>query len=795
MARNGRKPWAELLAPAVELATEGPVVDWCTTLMIATAQADLAKDPASAARFLRGGQAPVGPAANMGKALRLPTKALAATLATLAEEGAPALYRGRLAESIASDVKAMGGYLSTEDLADYRVRTVEPLQIAYGDHRIHVLPELNGGPTLHVAFGALSKIVRSKGASPQGSDYVAYAHAMRAAWEDRFKRLGDAGERSAPTCTTHLTVIDREGNIAVLTQTLLSLFGSRVTLPGTGILMNNGVNWFDPRPGGPNAIAPDRRVLANYVPSVMTGPDGVMAVGGCGGRKIIPAVFQLLAMRADFGCDLDTLFETPRVDVSGGPEVVTDRRMAPEALAALDASFDTILAEPVVYSNPYTLANGVLRVGDSNEAACEPLQPWARPSPRTRFDGHDHADGGGDSRSAGRRRPVPRAQRRSSGGHRGATAPPWPAGGCDLRAGILGSRGRLFQVSLRDHARRAGGLPRPFGRVHLRRAAPSQGRGAGDDLAVRPQPRHRLAPAGRQAGRGAHYRDRQRHGLACGDGGGLPPAAACGGRDERRRHQDLHRILRRRGRDRRGLGRGRGAQCGGQALARDAGEGAGGGLDSGRWPLREQSLYVLGRGPALAIAAEAALKLKETCSLHAEAFSPAEVMHGPLELVEPGFPVLALAPDDVAAATTRFALDKLAASGRAALQRISHRHAGHSAEGHLDRPWPRRSDRAGAVLLCAGRARGPRTRAGSGPAGAPAQGHADRLSPGSALLQGLPHLDVALCCPNPRMIDAGRLVEGAADVERKAMLIDRVIAEGAVHRGPDRSEGSLEIAA
>ncbi len=187
-------------------------------------------------------------------------------------EGAPALYRGRLAESIAADVRAMGGYLSTEDLADYRVRTVEPLQIAYGNHRIHVLPELNGGPTLHVAFGALSKIVRTRGSAPEGTDYVAYAHALRAAWEDRFKRLGDAGERSAPTCTTHLTVIDRDGNIAVLTQTLLSLFGSRVTLPGTGILMNNGVNWFDPRPGGPNGIAPDRRVLANYVPSVMTGP-------------------------------------------------------------------------------------------------------------------------------------------------------------------------------------------------------------------------------------------------------------------------------------------------------------------------------------------------------------------------------------------------------------------------------------------------------------------------------------------------------------------------------------------
>jgi glutamine---fructose-6-phosphate transaminase (isomerizing) len=77
----------------------------------------------------------------------------------------------------------------------------------------------------------------------------------------------------------------------------------------------------------------------------------------------------------------------------------------------------------------------------------------------------------------------------------------------------------------------------------------------------------------------------------------------------------------------------------------------------------ERSLYVLGRGPALAMAEEAALKLKETASLHAEAFSPAEVMHGPLQLVERGFPVLCFAPDDAAAVTTRVALDRLVSSG------------------------------------------------------------------------------------------------------------------------------------
>jgi gamma-glutamyltranspeptidase / glutathione hydrolase len=374
----GRKPWAELVAPAIQLADEGPVVDWMTTLIIATAMADLAKDAGCTTRFLRGGAPPVAPVPAAGvQPLNLPMKALAKTLSVIAEEGAPALYRGPIATNIAADVKAMGGYLSEEDLTSYHVRTVDPLVIKYREHAVHVLPELNGGPTLAVAFNALVKIKRRAAKKPVGADYVAYAAAMKTAWEDRFTRLGDAGERSAPTCTTHLTVVDRDGNMVTLTQTLLSLFGSRIVLPSSGILMNNGINWFDPRQGGPNALAPDRRVLANYVPAIMNGPQGVMATGGCGGRKIIPAVFQLLAMQADFGLSLDQLFETPRVDVSGGREVVTDSDMSPAVLRALDKVFDTVLAEPLVYSNPYTIANAVMRVDGVNEGACEPLQPWS----------------------------------------------------------------------------------------------------------------------------------------------------------------------------------------------------------------------------------------------------------------------------------------------------------------------------------------------------------------------------------------------------------------------------------
>ncbi|MFM9974362.1 MAG: gamma-glutamyltransferase [Beijerinckiaceae bacterium] len=385
----GRKPWAQLLEPAIALAGQGPVVDWHTTLIIATAMADLAADAGAAERFLRGGAPPVAQGPTMTAApLRLPMQALAATLSVLAGEGAPALYRGRLAEGIAADIKAMGGYLSADDLASYAVRTVEPLVIRYGAHKVHVMPELNGGPTLAVAFDALSKIPRKPARKPSGADYVAYASALATAWDDRFRRLGDAGERSAPTCTTHMTAIDRDGNVVTLTQTLLSLFGSRIVLPTSGILMNNGINWFDPRPGGPNSLAPDRRVLANYVPAILESPAplrnpvngensrSIMAIGGCGGRKIIPAVFQLLAMRADFGLGLGKLFETPRLDVSGGRHVVTDRRMPRATLAALERSFETALAEPLVYSNPYTMANGVLREGGVNYGMCEPLQPW-----------------------------------------------------------------------------------------------------------------------------------------------------------------------------------------------------------------------------------------------------------------------------------------------------------------------------------------------------------------------------------------------------------------------------------
>lgn len=375
----GRKTWRELVQPAVKLAEDGQVVDWYNLAMISSAAADLQKDAGCRARYLGANGLPVPPiAAQAGLAQpRLKAAALAKTLQAIADEGAGVLYKGALARAIAEDVQALGGYLAEDDLAAVEPKVREPLVFSYRDRRLHVLPELNGGPTLAVAFADLAKRGEPAGKGPDGARFVAYGKSLEVAWKDRFERMGDAGERGVPTSTTHLSAVDRDGNMVALTQTLLSLFGSKVLLPKTGILMNNGINWFDPRPAGPNGIAPDRRGLSNYVPTVMTGGGETIAIGGCGGRRIIPAVFQILAMAAEYGMDLDAAFHQPRIDVSGGRGVAVDRRLPAADRALLTEAFEVIEAESGPLNIPFTIAGAVRRRDGMNEGATEPEMPWS----------------------------------------------------------------------------------------------------------------------------------------------------------------------------------------------------------------------------------------------------------------------------------------------------------------------------------------------------------------------------------------------------------------------------------
>ena len=382
--RHARLPWRDLLAPAVALAQEGLLVDWFTTEIVATGAADLRRYPASAAAFLIDG---LPPAAMWGikTEVRLPQTRLAATLAALAASGPRDIYEGDLARSIAADIRGDGGYVSVEDLAAYRAALREPLAIPYRGGRVMATPELTAGPTLAHALRLLEQALSSRGGVPDAATYIAYAEALQEAYRERLKGMGDAdgrralgAEHLAPSCTTHFSVVDAEGNMAAVTQTLLSIFGSKYTLPSSGILMNNGIMWFDPEPGGPNSLGAGKRCLTNYTPVIAEGADGrMLAVGASGGRRILPAVLQLLSLSMDFGMDLDTAFHTPRVDASEGAVVIGDVRLPAEVRETLRGKFDYAEARVQTMPMKFACPSAVARAGDINSGATEIAQPWA----------------------------------------------------------------------------------------------------------------------------------------------------------------------------------------------------------------------------------------------------------------------------------------------------------------------------------------------------------------------------------------------------------------------------------
>jgi gamma-glutamyltranspeptidase/glutathione hydrolase len=197
--------------------------------------------------------------------------------------------------------------------------------------------------------------------------------------------MGDAdgrralgAEHLAPACTTHFSVVDRDGNMAAVTQTLLSLFGSKFVAPQSGILMNNGIMWFDPTPGGPNSLAPGKRCLTNYTPVVAQAADGRrLAVGASGGRRIMPAVTQLLSFVMDYGMNLDAAIHQPRIDASEGDIVTGDVRLPREVRDSLRAAFDYEEARVQTLPMKFACPSMVLRNGATNSGATEIFQPWA----------------------------------------------------------------------------------------------------------------------------------------------------------------------------------------------------------------------------------------------------------------------------------------------------------------------------------------------------------------------------------------------------------------------------------
>ncbi len=378
--------WDALLAPAVALARKGLTVDWYASLLIASAARELDRDPVARRVFLRDGY-PVSSAWTATAQERCRLDGFADSLATIAAEGPRAFYEGDLARRIVADIQAAGGRLSREDLAGYRARIVEPLEIPFFGARIHAAPGLTAGPTLrHVAALTADDpraVPGGAGGSAPGAPgadaYVAWAEALRTAYAERLATMGDVADDGPHRgCTTHFNVVDRAGNMVAVTQTLLSIFGSKMMLPDTGILMNNGIFWFDPEPGRPNSLGPGKRCLQNICPIVAARPDGSwFALGASGGRKILPAVAQLAAFMSAWGMDLETAFHTPRIDVSGVEIVVADAALDDSVHEALARRFAHHRFPRTVYPFAFACPSGIERDADGGNAGCtEIMSPW-----------------------------------------------------------------------------------------------------------------------------------------------------------------------------------------------------------------------------------------------------------------------------------------------------------------------------------------------------------------------------------------------------------------------------------
>jgi gamma-glutamyltranspeptidase/glutathione hydrolase len=362
--RFGRIAWRELVAPAVELARQGMLLDWYAGLMIASNARALSRDPDAAAMFLEEGQWPPLISWTAVTEKHLDQRQLSHTLENISREGARALYGGDVGRALAKDVKEKGGSLSLEDLAGYRAHMVDALEIPYRDGRVFAAPGMTGGPTLAFALKILSEAPKP--------GYVDYAKALDVAWRERLQTMGDR-----EGCTTHFSVVDRAGNLCAVTQTLLSVFGSRVVSPSTGIPLNNGIMWFDPEPGKPNSLAPGKRCLGNYCPVVGETPGGArFALGASGGRKILGTVLQMASFLIDDGASLEEAFHRPRIDMSGEGRVIADRALPPDVLNELNKFVTTTTARRGIFPYAFAVPAGVMRERELNMGCTEIMSPW-----------------------------------------------------------------------------------------------------------------------------------------------------------------------------------------------------------------------------------------------------------------------------------------------------------------------------------------------------------------------------------------------------------------------------------
>jgi len=410
--KHGKRPWAELVAPAARLARDGFVVNPYLERSMHKAQDLLLRYDETRRVYLINELTP-----RAGATLRQPD--LARTLGRIQAGGAKGFYQGETARLIAGDMAKHKGLITLQDLASYQAKWREPLAFTSRGHRVYSMPPPSSGA---VTLAQIMNILEGYDLRAAGWHTAKHAHLMveaeRRAYTDRNTYLGDpdfvrhmpierlmskayAAERRStirpdyattiwgkqpglgePTDTTHFSIVDKDGMAVSNTYTLNGNFGSGVTVPGTGMLLNNEMDDFAAKVGasnmfglvqGPrNAIAPRKRPLSSMTPTIVTDPRGrlFMIIGSPGGSTIITTVMQVLSNVIDFGLPLNWAIAAPRLHHQGQPDTLY---CEPHGLDGITRAEIVRYGHQVQLREPIGDAQGILRRPDGAwEAFADP---------------------------------------------------------------------------------------------------------------------------------------------------------------------------------------------------------------------------------------------------------------------------------------------------------------------------------------------------------------------------------------------------------------------------------------
>ncbi|MDH3442750.1 MAG: gamma-glutamyltransferase [Deltaproteobacteria bacterium] len=359
--RFGTLPPQVLVAPAIRYATDGFPLD-------ATLQHAIDRQQGAMKKFTELGRVymPKGEVPAEGEIIRQPE--LGDTLKAIASQGAESFYQGWIAEAIAETIQKNGGVLTTDDLKNYKAVWREPLIGSYRKRTVITMPPPSSGG---VAILQILNVLEGYKLNQIPRNSATYLHlvteVLKHAFADRARYLGDPDFVNAPVSklisedyaswirgrisavktqppgfyglvhykpeqggTTHLSVIDRDGNAVACTLSVNTRFGSKLLAPKTGIVLNNEMDDFSIHSSGntygllgneANSLQPKKRPLSSMSPTIiLRGDRPELIVGGAGGPRIISATLQVILNVIDFRMAVKEAVASPRIHHQWMPE-------------------------------------------------------------------------------------------------------------------------------------------------------------------------------------------------------------------------------------------------------------------------------------------------------------------------------------------------------------------------------------------------------------------------------------------------------------------------------------------